>query len=73
MASKNVAAVSKGCVACGVCVKACPLDAITVHKGKYAAIGEKCAGCGKCAGICPACVIAIVAREVEPVENEALV
>ena len=73
MASKNIAAVSKECVACGCCVKVCPLDAMTAHKGKYAKVGEACAGCGKCAVICPACVIEITAREVEQIEEEALV
>ena len=73
MASKNIAAVSKECVACGCCVKACPLGALSVHRGKYAVVRENCAGCGKCAAICPACVIEIVVREAERLEEEALV
>ena len=51
------------CVACGCCVKVCPLDAINVYKGLYAAVDtNKCVGCGKCAKECPASVIII--REV---------
>jgi len=51
------------CVACGCCVKICPLAAIEVHRGLFAQINQdKCVGCGKCAKECPATVIEI--REV---------
>ena len=37
------------CVACGVCVKVCPKDAISIYKGCYAQIDEdKCIGCRSC-------------------------
>lgn len=52
------------CVACGCCVKVCPMDAIEVYRGLYARVAEdKCVGCGKCAKECPASVIEI--REAE--------
>lgn len=52
------------CVACGCCVKVCPLRAIEIVKGLTASVSaEKCVGCGKCARECPASVIAI--EEVE--------
>ena len=52
------------CVACGCCVKVCPLDAISICKGIKAVVDtDKCVGCGKCAKECPASVIEI--REVE--------
>ena len=48
------------CVACGCCVKVCPLDAISIDRGMTAKIdSDKCIGCGKCAKECPASVIAI--------------
>ena len=54
----------KDCVACGCCVKVCPLSTIQVIKGVAAQVDEsKCVGCGKCAKECPASVIEI--REVE--------
>ena len=54
----------KDCVACGCCVKVCPLGAIQVIKGIMAQVNEmKCVGCGKCAKECPASVIEI--QEVE--------
>lgn len=52
------------CVACGCCVKICPLSAIQVVKGLAAQVdAQKCVGCGKCAKECPATVITI--QEVE--------
>lgn len=48
------------CVACGCCVKVCPMGAIAIPKGIFAEINlEKCVGCGKCAKECPASVIEI--------------
>ena len=48
------------CVACGCCVKACPLQAIAVVRGIKAQVDEsRCVGCGRCARECPASVIAI--------------
>lgn len=51
------------CVACGCCVKVCPMSAIEVFRGVMAIVDqETCIGCGKCAKVCPATVISI--REV---------
>ncbi|WP_434310234.1 4Fe-4S dicluster domain-containing protein [Hominifimenecus sp. rT4P-3] len=51
----------KSCVACGCCVKVCPLQAIEIMKGIMAQVNrEKCVGCGKCARECPASVISIL-------------
>ena len=53
------------CVACGCCVKVCPLQAIRIVRGVTAQVDpEACVGCGKCAKECPASVIEI--REVRP-------
>ena len=52
------------CVACGCCVKVCPLQAIEIVRGIMARVNpDKCVGCGKCAAECPASVIQI--REAE--------
>lgn len=61
---RRVAAVDeKACVACGCCVKVCPLQAIAVVRGIKAQVDEsRCVGCGKCARERPASVIMI--REV---------
>ena len=51
MAIKRKAYVSRGeCVACGCCVKVCPLGAIRGGSGLYADVdASKCVGCKKCA------------------------
>ena len=52
------------CVACGCCVKLCPLRAIEIVRGIAAQVDPTtCVGCGKCVRECPASVIEI--REVE--------
>ena len=54
------------CVACGGCVKVCPLQIIHIEQGVFAEVNyDKCVGCGKCAKTCPASVINIEKREVE--------
>lgn len=51
----------ENCVACGCCVKVCPLGAIGVDRGLFAQVdANRCVGCGKCARECPASVITIV-------------
>jgi len=53
----------KICVACGVCMKACPKRAISIYRGCYAIADEsKCVGCGLCAKNCPAGCIVIKER-----------
>ena len=56
-ADKNI------CVACGVCMKACPKDAISIYRGCYAAVdAAKCVGCALCAKACPAGCITLKER-----------
>ena len=47
----------RDCVACGCCVKVCPMSAIQIFHGVVDQ--EKCVGCGKCVKACPATVISI--------------
>ena len=61
---KKLAVVDKSvCVACGVCTKICPRNAIFIYRGCYAMVEEnKCVGCGLCAGACPAGCISVKER-----------
>ena len=53
----------KICVACGVCLRTCRKEAISVYRGCFAQVDEeKCVGCGLCAKACPAGCIAITER-----------
>ena len=53
----------KVCVACGVCLKACRKEAISIYRGCFAQVDEeKCVGCSLCAKACPAGCIAITER-----------
>ena len=49
MAKRKANVQIKECVACGTCVKVCPVGAISVYKGLYADVSAKCVGCGRCA------------------------
>ena len=50
----------KVCVACGCCVKVCPLSAVRIERGLHAVVDPvRCVGCGKCAKECPASIIRI--------------
>ena len=48
------------CVACGCCVRVCPLSAIRIWNGITARVdADRCVGCGKCAAECPATIITL--------------
>jgi len=41
------------CIGCGICVKECPVNAITMKDGKAEIDMEKCIRCGRCHDVCP--------------------
>ena len=48
MARNKIALIGGECVACGNCVGACPVGALSIYKGLYAKVYvELCVGCGK--------------------------
>ena len=67
MLSKRYARVDRDCcVACGCCVKVCPIEAIAVWHGVEARVEEnRCVGCGRCAKECPAGAINLKERRMQ--------
>lgn len=48
-----------GCVGCGICVKTCQFDAITVNDNVAHIDYDKCTRCGQCAEKCPKKIITV--------------
>ena len=51
--AERVEWIPENCIACGVCVKACRDNAITLKDGTITVDQEKCTYCGRCAKACP--------------------
>ena len=41
------------CTGCGLCVEACPVEAISLENDKAKVDDEKCIVCGRCVEECP--------------------
>ncbi|MDD4193098.1 MAG: 4Fe-4S binding protein [Mangrovibacterium sp.] len=41
------------CTGCGSCVGVCPMDAISLAKGKAVIDLDQCANCHACESVCP--------------------
>jgi ferredoxin len=52
--------ITDACTACGACVSACPVEAISEGEDKYIIDPEACTDCGLCADECPFDAIAPV-------------
>ena len=50
---------SSTCAGCGVCVAACPVEAIEIVDGQAKIAEDKCIECGACVGECPSEAISL--------------
>jgi nitroreductase/NAD-dependent dihydropyrimidine dehydrogenase PreA subunit len=41
------------CIGCGLCIRVCPSDTLSMQAGKAAVTGDRSLSCGHCAAVCP--------------------
>lgn len=51
--SNFYAQINEPCLGCGLCLKKCPVDAISIKNKKALVNQDVCIGCGVCANFCP--------------------
>ncbi len=56
------------CTGCGLCIRVCPSDTISLRGNKAVISGKECLNCGHCAAVCPADAVRVTAME-----NNALI
>jgi len=65
--------ITDNCIGCGLCVKRCQMEAITIKDNKVIIALNRCIGCGLCVTTCPTNAIKLVRKEKEtkPPKNTA--
>lgn len=51
------------CTGCGLCVRVCPSDTLSLIDGKAVVTGDRSLSCGHCAAVCPAGAIRVTALD----------
>jgi len=65
----NVAVNTEACTGCGICVKRCQVDAVTVDDRQSTALVnlDRCIGCGNCVVTCPTGAMSLLRKKEETV------
>lgn len=63
----------KRCVACGLCLDNCPVQAIEKDSAKCFIVKEKCIGCAQCVSVCPRGAVNVIWSEEYDLLGEKLV
>ena len=53
------------CVGCGLCLKVCPSETLTILDGKAVVAGAQSLACGHCAAVCPEAAVSVEALDPE--------
>jgi electron transport complex protein RnfB len=54
---------SETCTGCGVCIRRCQMDALTLQAGRASLDLDRCIGCGLCVSTCQAGALSLVKKE----------
>ncbi len=54
---------SEKCIGCGLCIKVCPYETISLVDGKACVTGEKSLNCGHCVAVCPVSAVRVTTLE----------
>ncbi len=65
--------VSNKCIGCGLCIKNCAHNAISIQDEKSSIDHSKCVGCGRCIGICPMDAVRAAMDESNDILNKKIV
>ncbi|HHX66289.1 MAG TPA: 4Fe-4S binding protein [Chloroflexi bacterium] len=74
VSSGYVAQIGGACTGCGLCVEACPFDALYIDEGRARIVWGQCMGCGVCVSRCQRQIIKLARdpRKGTPLDVEAL-
>ncbi|PKN04104.1 MAG: nitroreductase [Deltaproteobacteria bacterium HGW-Deltaproteobacteria-9] len=54
---------SEKCIGCGLCVKVCPYETLSLVDGKARVTGDKSLNCGHCVAVCPVSAVSVTTLE----------